>query len=518
MSTGPQLVADRYRLDERIGAGGMGVVWRAHDLVLDRTVAVKQLVLGPELSARDAEESRARAMREGRIAARLQHPNAINVFDVALGPDLEEGEQDQPWLVMEYLPSRTLHDILAEQGSLPPAEVARIGRDIAAALAAAHVAGIVHRDVKPGNVLIGDNGTVKITDFGISRASWDVTVTRTGVVAGTPAYFAPEVARGEAPDPASDVFSLGSTLFTAVEGAPPFGPEDNQLALLRAVADGEVRPPCNAGGLSPLLMQLLQRDPADRPGMAQARDRLGEIAETEREPLTTAALPAAPAADLDLDTNIAASSQVATPVAASPPPRSAPSPRQSDDDRAWWRQRAALAGATALLLIVFASVVLVTVLIGNEDPPTATAAPTSSTADNSTTSAAPSTITASTSADPTTTTTTTPTVPAEPGPAEFVQAVQTYYGLLPDQLDEAYAYLGPRVQDQAGGRAGYENFWSDYAEVEAENVQAAGTTVTLTIVYTNPDGSTFREPYTLEMGTAEDGRILILTSAIGGPG
>lgn len=172
----------------------------------------------------------------------------------------------------------------------------------------------------------------------------------------------------------------------------------------------------------------------------------------------------------------------------------------------------------ALLLTVFASVVLVTVLTGNEDPPTAAASPNSSTANDSTTSAAPSsssTTTTSTSADPTTTT---PSAPAEPGPAEFVQAVQTYYGLLPDQLDEAYAYLGPQVQDQAGGRAGYENFWSDYAEVEAENVQAAGTTVTLTIVYTNPDGSTFPEPYTLEMGTAEDGRILILTSAIGGPG
>jgi len=556
VSAGPQLVADRYRLDERIGAGGMGVVWRAHDLVLGRTVAVKQLVLGPELSPSDAAESRARAMREGRIAARLQHPNAINVFDVALGPDAEGDGADQPWLVMEYLPSRTLDELLAREGPLPPAEVARIGRDIAAALAAAHAAGIVHRDVKPGNVLIGDNGTVKITDFGISRASWDVTVTRTGVVAGTPAYFAPEVARGEAPDPASDVFSLGSTLFTAVEGAPPFGQEDNQLALLRAVADGVVRPPRNAGGLSSLLMQLLEREPADRPGMAQARDRLGEIAETEREPLTTAALPAASAADLDLDTNIAASSQVApsaavhraaggarsTPLASAaqsapsaqappaqpaPPARSASSAQsarsapsapaipQPDRSRPWWRRRTAIAGAIALLLIVFASVVLVTVLTGNEDPQTATASPNSSTADTSTTSSSPSTTAASTSADPSTTT---PTAPAQPGPAEFVQAVQTYYGLLPDQLDEAYAYLGPGVQDQAGGRAGYENFWSDYAEVEAENVQAAGTTVTLTIVYTRPDGSTFPEPYTLEMGTAEDGRILILTSAIGGPG
>ncbi len=174
-----------------------------------------------------------------------------------------------------------------------------------------------------------------------------------------------------------------------------------------------------------------------------------------------------------------------------------------------------MAGAIALLLIVFTSVVLVTVLTGNEDPQTAEASPDSSTAIDSTTSSSPSTTAASTSADPSTTT---PAAPAEPGPAEFVQAVQTYYGLLPDQLDEAYAYLGPGVQDQAGGRAGYENFWSAYAEVEAENVQAVGTTVTLTIVYTNPDGTTFPEPYTLEMGTADDGSILILSSQIGGPG
>lgn len=219
----PRLIADRYRLDERIGSGGMGVVWRAHDVRLNRTVAVKQLLLGPGQSPAEADESRARAMREGRIAARLQHPHAINVFDVALGPDVEGGQDSQPWLVMEYLPSRSLGDELARRGALPWREVAHIGRQIADALAEAHSKGIVHRDIKPGNVLLGDNGRVKITDFGIARATWDVTVTRTGVLAGTPAYFAPEVARGEAPDPASDVFSLGSTLYTAVEGVSPFG-------------------------------------------------------------------------------------------------------------------------------------------------------------------------------------------------------------------------------------------------------------------------------------------------------
>ncbi|MGH3577904.1 MAG: serine/threonine-protein kinase, partial [Mycobacterium sp.] len=187
----------------------MGVVWRAHDERLDRTVAIKELLMQPGLPAADAQAARDRAMREGRIAARLKHPNAIHVYDVALDDATGASGQVVPWLVMEYLPSRSLAAVLAEQGTLAPHEAARIGRQVAAALTAAHEAGIVHRDVKPGNVLLGQDGLVKITDFGISRASWDATVTRTGVLAGTPAYFAPEVARGELPGPASDVFSLG---------------------------------------------------------------------------------------------------------------------------------------------------------------------------------------------------------------------------------------------------------------------------------------------------------------------
>ncbi len=601
MSADPHMVAGRYRLDERIGSGGMGVVWRAHDMVLNRTVAVKQLLLGPGLSPSDADESRARAMREGRIAARLQHPHAINVFDVALGPDLEGSQDSQPWLVMEYLPSRSLADVLTERGPLPPLEVARIGRQIADALAAAHRAGIVHRDVKPGNVLIGENGTVKITDFGIARASWDTTVTRTGVLTGTPAYFAPEVARGEAPGPASDVFSMGSTLYNAVEGMPPFGHDDNTLALLRSVADGKVRPPHKAGLLTALLMQLLREEPAQRPVMTVARDMLGRIVIMGREP-ATASLPttadgrpsevtagpvprvspvlgaagpdeaaepdeaagmdeeAGPdeAAGMDEEAGqegdgrsaggswlapVAAVGQDALPAEPStagsapvtatpqdaPPvqtPRPAPSARPAPRVRrptrparpartrtgtAWWKRGKVLAGASLLLLITIAAVTLALTLGGPDDSSTAAPAPTSATTPVVTTTPAPTTTTAA----PTTPAPTTPQPPpAAPAPPDFVTAVQTYYGLLPDRLDEAYAYLGPGVQEQAGGRGGYENFWNDYSEVESENVQADGTTVTLTIVYTELDGTVFREPYVLEMGTADDGRILILSSEI----
>ena len=243
------LVAGRYRLDERVGAGAMGVVWKAVDERLGRTVAVKQMILSPGLDTDAAQVAKQRIMREGRIAARLHHPNAVAVFDVA-------DHDGQPWLVMEYLQSRSLAAVLTERGSLPPAEVATIGRQLADALTAAHAAGIVHRDVKPGNVLLGDGGTVKLTDFGISHATDDVTVTRTGVLAGTPAYLAPEIARGADPTAASDVFSLGATLYTAVEGAPPFGITDNTLALLHQVAAGAVRPPRQAGPLTATLMRL----------------------------------------------------------------------------------------------------------------------------------------------------------------------------------------------------------------------------------------------------------------------
>ncbi|MGA9311410.1 MAG: serine/threonine-protein kinase, partial [Pseudonocardiaceae bacterium] len=278
MNPDNRLVAGRYRLERRVATGAMGAVWRAHDERLNRTVALKELLIAPGVADAEAQTATDRAMREGRIAARLQHPHAICVYDVALDTGTGTGSQLVPWLVMEYLPSRSLAAVLAEYGTLAPDETARIGQQVAAALTAAHEAGIVHRDVKPGNVLLGADGTAKITDFGISRATWDATVTSTGVLAGTPAYFAPEVARGEAPGPASDVFSLGSTLYVTVEGVPPFGVDDNTLAMLRTVAEGRVRPAQQAGPLSTVLMQLLADDPAARPTMAQAVAALGAVA------------------------------------------------------------------------------------------------------------------------------------------------------------------------------------------------------------------------------------------------
>ncbi|GAA2808380.1 serine/threonine-protein kinase [Saccharopolyspora taberi] len=306
MSDEGRLVAGRYRVQRRIGSGAMGVVWECVDERLHRTVAVKQLLLQPGLDPGEAEEARQRAMREGRIAARLQHPHAISVYDVA-------EDEGQPVLVMEYLPSTSLAAMMSEHGPLPPREVARIGAQVAAALGAAHAAGVVHRDIKPGNILLGDNGTVKITDFGISRAQGDVQVTKTGMLAGTPAYLSPDVAMGQEPTGASDVFSLGATLYAAIEGKPPFGLNENTLALLHAVAAGKVEPPQQAGPMHEPLMAMMQSRVEDRPDMAQVREMLQAVADGQAVtsvPTMAAPIPPAIAPDAASNPDIAPTSVV----------------------------------------------------------------------------------------------------------------------------------------------------------------------------------------------------------------
>ncbi|RBM13564.1 serine/threonine protein kinase [Prauserella sp. PE36] len=275
MSDEGRLVAGRYRVIKRIGTGAMGAVWQAQDEVLHRTVAIKQLLLQPGLEDHEAEDARARTMREGRIAARLHHPNAISVFDVVTD------DNGQPCLIMEYLASTSLAQELQQRKTLPPIEVAKIGAQVAAALKEAHAVGIVHRDIKPGNILLAGSGLVKITDFGISRAKDDVTVTKTGMIAGTPAYLAPEVAIGGDPGPESDVFSLGSTLYAATEGQPPFGLSENTLSLLHAVAAGQINPPRQSGPLTSVLAVMLHPDTRHRPTADECEELLAAVARGE---------------------------------------------------------------------------------------------------------------------------------------------------------------------------------------------------------------------------------------------
>lgn len=256
-------MGDRYRLVEPVGSGGMGVVWRAIDVRDGRLVALKHGLPG---------EHAMRMRREAAIAAALDHPHVVRFLDL-----IHDG--DQWWLVMEYVPSVSLAELLDRQTRLPPAVVARVGMQVAGALAAMHRVGLVHRDVKPANVLIAEDGNAKLTDFGISRSTSgsDVTLSHTGIVPGTPAYLAPEVANGAVPTAASDVFSLGATLFTAVEGSPPFGVAANPLAVLRRVASGRIPQPRHAGPLAPALGALLRRRPYERPDAARAERLLSAV-------------------------------------------------------------------------------------------------------------------------------------------------------------------------------------------------------------------------------------------------
>ncbi|MER7330260.1 MULTISPECIES: protein kinase [unclassified Micromonospora] len=252
----PQLVADRYRLLSPLGQGGMGRVWKARDEVLHRDVAIKELVPPPSLTDDERREMRERSLREARAIARLNHINVVRIFDVLR----TDGD---PWIVMEYVPSRSLQDTLAEDGPVPPARAVEIGLGVLGALKAAHKAGVMHRDVKPGNVLLGNDGRVVLTDFGLATIPGDPNVTRTGMVLGSPAYIAPERARDGTAGPEADLWSLGATLYAAVEGKSPYA-RPSAIATLAALATEAPPPPKNAGPLKPVLNGLLRKDPNER--------------------------------------------------------------------------------------------------------------------------------------------------------------------------------------------------------------------------------------------------------------
>ena len=250
------LVAGRYRLIERLGAGGMGRVWRAHDESLDCDVAVKEVWLPPMLSDSERAERLERAQREARNAARMRnHPHIVSVHDMV-------SDKGMPWIVMDLIPSQNLLQAVERHGPLPQEQVAKIGLGVLDALTASHAAGILHRDVKPANVLLTTDGRVLLTDFGIAVQEADLTMTASGVLIGSPEYVAPERARGEASDGASDLFSLGATLFFATEGRSPFL-RDTAVGVLTAILFEETAPVTRVPALAPLISGLLTKDPGD---------------------------------------------------------------------------------------------------------------------------------------------------------------------------------------------------------------------------------------------------------------
>ncbi|MFJ7176973.1 serine/threonine-protein kinase [Streptomyces massasporeus] len=268
------LVAGRYRLAESIGSGGMGRVWRAHDEVLHRSVAIKELTAALYVSESEQAILLARTRAEARAAARINHSAVVTVHDVL--------EHDgRPWIVMELVEGRSLADAVKEEGRVEPREAARIGLWVLRALRAAHTAGVLHRDIKPGNVLLARDGRVLLTDFGIAQIEGDTTITRTGEVVGSVDYLAPERVRGHDPGPSSDLWALGATLYTAVEGRSPFR-RTTPLTTMQAVVEEEAAELQNAGPLTPVIISLLRKDPGTRPDASEAEQMLAEAAEGRR--------------------------------------------------------------------------------------------------------------------------------------------------------------------------------------------------------------------------------------------
>jgi len=308
----------------------MGTVWLGHDEALNREVAVKEIVVPAALTEAEGDQTLRRSMREARAAARLNHPNVVRMYDVVEAA----GRQ---WIVMEYVPSRSLHDVISTDGPLPPERAARIGLGVLAALQAAHRAGVLHRDVKPSNVLLTPDGRVVLSDFGLAIIEGaDTTVTRPGMILGSPAYIAPERAREGISSPASDLWSLGATLYAAVEGRSPFE-RSTPMATLTALATEEPHPATRAGRLRPVLKGLLRKNPEARIGAAEAQRLLLKAAQPGRKPgrwpvphprrtAEAAPAPAAPAPPTPAPPAPPVVGIARAPAPAPAPPKPAPAP------------------------------------------------------------------------------------------------------------------------------------------------------------------------------------------------
>ncbi|WFF00315.1 serine/threonine-protein kinase [Micromonospora sp. WMMD964] len=366
------LIAGRYRLLDLVGRGGMGRVWRAHDEMLHREVAVKEIVPPSWLADHERDELRSRTLREARAAARLNHPAVVRLYDVV-------PVEGSPWIVMEYVPSRTLQDVLDAEGPLEPARAARIGLAVLDALHAAHTAGVLHRDIKPQNVLVAHDGRVMLTDFGLATFDGgDGVMTRPGMVLGSPQYVAPERAAEGVSTVAADLWSLGATLHAAVEGRSPYA-RSTAMATLSALAAGPPDPAPHAGRLAPVLDGLLRRDPRDRLDHDTARRLLTAAATGRPEPPPVSdpqSTPDRPTPGLVRVPAVAQGGDEQDPTVPLPDPPADPSPRPGDptthaptSGRAGGRRTTARLALVGVALLVAAAAGVGTALTLTDDKP-----------------------------------------------------------------------------------------------------------------------------------------------------
>jgi len=321
-------IANRYVLQALLGRGGMGVVWRAQDTLLAREVAIKELQLPPSLSSAEVASMRARVLREARAAARLNHPGAVTLYDVVQ-------EEGNTFIVMELVDASTLAHLVRERGPLPPDQVAATGLQVLDALRAAHRVGIVHRDVKPGNVMVASgDGRAKLADFGIASLAGDPQLTSTGVVLGSPAYMAPEQANGKPSGPPTDLWALGATMYYAVEGEPPFD-KSGPVPTLTAVVNDPPRPMRRAGALAPVILALLAKSPAERPSASQLQLQLERVVAAGAEVTASHPMVAAPVEPAPAEEEHEPTARLPAVVPAPPPPPAGQGPAPVEQAPPW---------------------------------------------------------------------------------------------------------------------------------------------------------------------------------------
>jgi serine/threonine protein kinase len=444
------VIAGRYSLEREIGRGGMGAVWLATDEVLGRHVALKRIGLLPSADRTDLE----RAEREARLAAQLNHPNVVAVFNL-----VADESTDERWLVMEYVRGTTLAQLVREQGRLTPDEAAPLLRQVADALAAAHAAGIVHRDVKPSNILVDGRRRVKLTDFGIARTTTDPSLTQTGLVTGSPAYLPPEVAAGQRGDEAVDVWAFGATAFHALAGHPPYDMGDHVLGGLYRIVNEEPPRLDDAGWLAPLLEATMAKDPAQRWWMAQVRDFLD-----------------------DPGSRTAADRTAVLGAATTPGPPG------------WRPGRPVLLGAGGVLVAALLVWLLVTLLPGGEEQ--GTAAPPSS-AGSAASSPTPSQGSSSGEA-----------APQGPTARGIKSFIRDYVAALSTDPDKAWTMLTPKFQRESGGLAHYRDFWDGVGRGRILEISADPESLTVSYRVRFENFGTGRRPTVLDL-SYEDGHYLI---------
>lgn len=435
----------KYTFVREIGRGASGTVWLARDTVLGRDVAIKQVGHAPD----GGEAERERADREARLAASLTHPHVVAVHDLF-------EENGAYWLVMEYVDGHSLAELVRRSGPLPPERAARLLTQVADALAAAHRAGFVHRDVKPSNILVAPGDHALLTDFGIARAFEDASLTRTGLVTGSPAYLSPEVAQGRPATPASDVWALGATLYHVLAGHPPYEVADNLLATMYRIVHEEPPRLDIAGRLASVLEHTMAVNPADRWATERVRDALEGTATTERTAVSPAVAPRR--------------TQV-----------SGPRTRRPLHAVRWL-----VAGA----LVVAASILAFSLGAqnGRPDPDGPTAAPNTV----ATTSPTPTQETEDVTRD------------------EMVDFVTDYLQTVTDAPRVSWERLTPDFQRASNGFGAYRAFWSTVADAELLSITADPDTMTVsyTVRYTLRDGERRRDDVQLRLVEGEQGLLI----------